>query len=759
MAGSDFTVSMILRAVNQMSPAIQQAASQLRTLQNQINQVNSVSNKGNWFDKAISRTQLWSDKLETVQKSMDKIVRSGEKDLMTGGIMALPLVGMIKSAANVQRTQMSLELAGFTSGQVNQLTAQAQQTMRKTMFGTGDVLGIDLALSQVGMNYQKTQSVGKSATYLAELEANRNGADPQATAKQFAQMAEQLQISMDPAKVKQLADQVNRISTITSASVATLSDSSRYFNLVGTIQGLKPSDIMLTQGLAARYGLEGSIGGTNLKDFFERLNPTLHMNTMMGKPIVNAFASMGWLKGVKRDKKGNVAGITGDVFHDAKGNLVGAAQIFSVIAQSYQKMGNKEQFNGLMTRIFGQQGQAIAAAVAQNPQYFGMLQQQMGKVPTVNQSVTKFQGTTNQQFHAFISTLSDFGRQVGTMLLPSLTGYLKQLNANMPKIQTFIDKHKQLLKALAEVWAGLAAFKIASGVAKIAVAAPIREIAGAARFGLGALRGGLKGARAVSMAGRTYREFRQIGAGHGMAIEAAIQQGIGIKPTATIKATVNAMKTLGSATVSAASSFAKVSGQAAVATARFIANGAATIAVKTAQLTVAAASRTWAAVQWLVNAALTANPIGLIIVGIGVLIGAIVLMVTHWKTVVNWLKQAWTWYSNLGDKVKILIAIFVPFIGMPALIISKWGVISKFFQRMWKDISPMIQGLEHFFDLGGGSGGGGSPVLAARIGGGGNVQMTNHYYIQSTDPKQAANEVGRTQQKYIDSRYPIPAVR
>jgi len=57
---------------------------------------------------------------------------------------------------------------------------------------------------------------------------------------------------------------------------------------------------------------------------------------------------------------------------------------------------------------------------------------------------------------------------------------------------------------------------------------------------------------------------------------------------------------------------------------------------------VKAATTAWTAVQWLLNAALTANPIGLIVAGIALLIGAIVLVATKttwfgdlWKTIVD----------------------------------------------------------------------------------------------------------------------------
>src|SRR5262245_21014131 len=56
-----------------------------------------------------------------------------------------------------------------------------------------------------------------------------------------------------------------------------------------------------------------------------------------------------------------------------------------------------------------------------------------------------------------------------------------------------------------------------------------------------------------------------------------------------------------------------------------IRNTATTVASTVAQKTAAAASKAWAAAQWLLNAAMNANPIGLIVAGVILLVGLIVL--------------------------------------------------------------------------------------------------------------------------------------
>lgn len=94
--------------------------------------------------------------------------------------------------------------------------------------------------------------------------------------------------------------------------------------------------------------------------------------------------------------------------------------------------------------------------------------------------------------------------------------------------------------------------------------------------------------------------------------------------------------------------------------------GIATTALQVKAIAFMAVTRAWTAVQWLLNAALTANPIGLIIVGIGVLIAGIVGMVKHWElvkavvgtvfqTIRGWLNKIPDWILLVINPVVLLI--------------------------------------------------------------------------------------------------------
>jgi len=86
---------------------------------------------------------------------------------------------------------------------------------------------------------------------------------------------------------------------------------------------------------------------------------------------------------------------------------------------------------------------------------------------------------------------------------------------------------------------------------------------------------------------------------------------------------------------------------------------AARVANTVATTAASVATKAWAATQWLLNAAMTANPIGLIVAGIVLLIGAIVLIATKttwfqdiwsaaWGAIKAASKAVWDWLERAG---------------------------------------------------------------------------------------------------------------
>ncbi len=79
-------------------------------------------------------------------------------------------------------------------------------------------------------------------------------------------------------------------------------------------------------------------------------------------------------------------------------------------------------------------------------------------------------------------------------------------------------------------------------------------------------------------------------------------------------------------------------------------------------LALAAAIKTWTVIQAIIDAELWANPVGIVVAAIVLLIAAVALLVTHWDKVRKagaaaweWIKNAWSsageWFSGIGGKI------------------------------------------------------------------------------------------------------------
>ncbi len=66
------------------------------------------------------------------------------------------------------------------------------------------------------------------------------------------------------------------------------------------------------------------------------------------------------------------------------------------------------------------------------------------------------------------------------------------------------------------------------------------------------------------------------------------------------------------------------------------------------------ATRAWAAAQWLINAAMAANPIGLVIVGVAALIAAGWALYKNWDTVIAWFQDKFAWLETAWERLKNL---------------------------------------------------------------------------------------------------------
>lgn len=104
----------------------------------------------------------------------------------------------------------------------------------------------------------------------------------------------------------------------------------------------------------------------------------------------------------------------------------------------------------------------------------------------------------------------------------------------------------------------------------------------------------------------------------------------------------------------------------------FVAWKAALLAVRGVMVAVSAATKAWAAVQWVLNAAMSANPIGLVVIAIAGLIAAGAWLVQNWDEIAAW------WHDLWG--------------GIAAWAGEKWNAIKGTITGVWDSIISGITG-------------------------------------------------------------------
>ena len=112
-------------------------------------------------------------------------------------------------------------------------------------------------------------------------------------------------------------------------------------------------------------------------------------------------------------------------------------------------------------------------------------------------------------------------------------------------------------------------------------------------------------------------------------------------------------------------------------------------ASKVAQLAGAAATGIASAATWAFNAALLANPLTWIVLGIVALIAALVLLVKHWDTVKRVVRD---FFDRYGNYVLAALAVVAPFIAVPLLIAKNWSRIVEIVGGIWSRVNDTVRG-------------------------------------------------------------------
>ncbi|WP_329143423.1 phage tail tape measure protein [Streptomyces sp. NBC_01456] len=321
----------------------------------------------------------------------------------------------------------------------------------------------------------------------------------------------------------------------------------------------------------------------------------------------------------------------------------------------------------------------------------------------------------NVQIAKAKQTINVLAIEIGTRLLPVVTGAV-----------SWFGRHKDVAMALAAVIGGVLALSVVAYATKLTMSA-VKGVASMAKLGASGVKAGvnvIRGFRSASAAASD-------ASGMAGSLGGAIRRGLGGAASAAKSAfdTVrlkgmyawDGVKSGASTAGSAVASFGRKVGTAAASAGRSAWSGlvssikgvgaamktaslasmgfvrsmaasaaaglrsaAAWVAQKVALVASAVAEKAAAVAQWLLNAAMDANPIGLIILAIAALVAGIIWVAT--KT--TWFQTAWrmTWTVIKTVSLAVWNALKTAFHATISFFISIWNSVSGALKSAWSSV-------------------------------------------------------------------------
>lgn len=290
-----------------------------------------------------------------------------------------------------------------------------------------------------------------------------------------------------------------------------------------------------------------------------------------------------------------------------------------------------------------------------------------------------------------MAQLQDLGVAIGTALLPALS----KMGDLLSKAVTFATEHSTATKIMLTVIAALAGTILTLNAGIKAYTAVTKTAAIASKIWNGSNL--ILGARlkAIDATTKTSTAATKAWAA-AQRLAAAAVRGVIAGAKALAAAVLASAKAMLSG-VKQAAAWALAQARTAAST---VAATAAMVAQRGVQLAIAAGLKVWAAAQWLLNAALLANPIVLIVAGIIALVAIIAVIVQKtigWGKIWDWLKSV---ASKAWDAIKKGISSLVAwFASLPGRIKKAVGNLGKLLLDKGKDIlRGLLNGAKWLWD-------------------------------------------------------------
>jgi len=393
---------------------INETAASINKLNDEVNKLHPTG-----FDRltsSINKAEKASDKIKgTLRSGWDNI--KGGAYSAAAGITAIgaAAVSGAKKAGNLQQTYKEVNNLAVLGGEHQRNVTKAIAEMQRQ----GRDMALKYGKSQqeiaegyedlVKRGYTTTQALGALRTEMQASVASGDKFSDVTTVS--SQVIEAFGMRAKTAKgmIENTNKAVNMLAysaDATSTGFHSLGDSVHYFGAAAKAQNISLAESASAVGVLSNNGIEGSMGGTAMRDIIERIGSQ-----------VNGIG--------KKNSVFTKLGISTKEIEDSKGHLKSLADAMDVIwSHIKQHSENSIQEQGFMKSIFGSTAQNAATILAQNTGELRKLTEETQKVGDKSTYVSKLAAknsdTAKMQVARAKQAMNDFEINLGAKLLPAI---------------------------------------------------------------------------------------------------------------------------------------------------------------------------------------------------------------------------------------------------------------------------------------------------------------------------------------------------
>ncbi|WP_143007033.1 phage tail tape measure protein, partial [Paenibacillus tianmuensis] len=284
-------------------------------------------------------------------------------------------------------------------------------------------------------------------------------------------MAEDARITGDVSAMEKFADNAFRVINVTHASTEGLGETFKYAMPVVKNLGWNETDMLMSSAMGAIHGMEGSMAGTHIKDFAERINPYKFLGTRGGAKQLSAMNDAGLLDGVEYNKKGKIIGFKNAALLKDKDSLKSYVDMVGVLTQKHKEFiaaGKSElEWAAKMNHIFGEQGQDFAI-ISSHQETFDKLMKSKDSQKGLHKQIDEIRESYKGQAHILHSKIENLTTSIGNHLLPEITKLISAISPGVTTATKWIDAHRDEVVMAGKVVAAFGTFMLALGAAKLA---------------------------------------------------------------------------------------------------------------------------------------------------------------------------------------------------------------------------------------------------------------------------------------------------